>query len=125
MAAVLASVAKVLRPRLADVLATLTALFTLVICFGLFLTSLDGPLVYWFGGWAPRNGVAIGISFVADPAGTGLASLSSLLVLAAFVFSWGYFEKPGALYHVLMLVFLAALCGFALSGDLFNMFVFF
>ena len=35
--------------------------------------ALDGPIVYWFGGWAPRDGVALGICFVIDPFGAGLA----------------------------------------------------
>src|SRR5205085_9873378 len=41
-------------------------------------------------------------------------------------FSWRYFEDdPGHRFSILMLVFLAAMVGFSLSGDLFNMFVFF
>src|SRR5690348_6152736 len=60
-----------------------------------------------------------------DPFGAGLAAFTSLLVLAAFTFSWSYFESVKALYHILMLVFLAAMCGLCLSGDLFNMFVWF
>ena len=47
------------------------------------------------------------------------------LVTAAFVFTWRYFDAVGVLFHSLVLVFLAAMCGFCLSGDLFNMFVFF
>jgi multicomponent Na+:H+ antiporter subunit D len=82
-------------------------------------------LVYWFGGWGPRQGIALGISFAIDPIGAGLAALAGLLVLAGLLFSSKYFDTIGNLYHVLMLVFLAAMCGFALTGDLFNLFVFF
>ncbi|HEU4397776.1 MAG TPA: complex I subunit 5 family protein, partial [Actinomycetota bacterium] len=39
--------------------------------------------------------------------------------------SWRIFEAVSPLYHALMLVFLAAIVGFCLSGDLFNMFVFY
>ena len=60
-----------------------------------------------------------------DPFGAGLASLVALLVLAAFTFSWSYFESVKSLYHTLMLVFLAAMCGLCLTGDLFNLFVWF
>jgi multicomponent Na+:H+ antiporter subunit D len=81
--------------------------------------------VYWFGNWRPRNGIALGISFVIDPVGAGLATLCSFLTLAALVFSTKYFDPAGALYHVLVLIFLAAMCGFSLTGDAFNMFVFF
>src|SRR5947208_7232025 len=51
--------------------------------------------------------------------------LSAILTLAALIFSSEYFDSAGLLYHVLMLVFLAAMSGFCLTGDAFNMFVFF
>src|SRR5207237_464836 len=55
----------------------------------------------------------------------GIAALAGALMTASFVFAWRYFDEVWTLFHVLMLVFLAAMNGFALSGDLFNMFVFF
>src|SRR5205085_10166280 len=79
----------------------------------------------WFGGWKPRDGVSVGISFTVDPFGAALAALIATLVTAALVFSWRYFDEVGTLFHVLMLVFLGAMSGFVLSGDLFNMFVWF
>jgi multicomponent Na+:H+ antiporter subunit D len=54
-----------------------------------------------------------------------MAALVASLVCAALVFTWRFFEDVGNLFHVLMLVFLAAMVGFCLTGDLFNMFVFF
>ncbi|MFC4453874.1 complex I subunit 5 family protein [Deinococcus sonorensis] len=126
LAAILLAVfTKVLRPRVADVVAIAAALGVSVMCGFLYRQSLSSPLVHWFGGWRPRGGVAVGISFVVDPAGAGLAVLVSVLMLAALVYSARYFEKVGTLYHTLMLVFLGAMCGFCLTGDLFNLFVFF
>ena len=90
-----------------------------------FASANDELLVHWFGGWEPRDGVAIGISFAVDPLGAGLTVLAGTLVTAALVFSWRFFGESGALYHVLMLVFLGGMSGFAYSGDLFNLFVFF
>ena len=87
--------------------------------------SVGSVPVHWFGGWQPRHGIAIGIGFVGDPFGAGMAALAALLVLASLLFSWHYMEEAPRLYRVLMLVFLGGMCGFALSGDLFNMFVFF
>ena len=81
--------------------------------------------IHWFGGWQPKHGIAIGISFVGEPFGAGMAALVGVLTTAALVFSWQYMEEAPRLYRVLMLVFLGGMCGFALSGDLFNMFVFF
>jgi len=46
-----------------------------------------------------------------------------LLMLAALTFSLKYFDSVGTIFHVLMLGFLAGMCGFCLTGDLFNLFV--
>jgi multicomponent Na+:H+ antiporter subunit D len=124
-AALLVAVSHFLPKRLPDIVALLVSAATTVICALLLVDSAGGTLVYWFGGWEPRDGIALGISFVVDPLAAGLALLTAVLVTAALVFSWHYFDDSGHLFHVLVLVFLAAMCGFALSGDLFNMFVFF
>jgi multicomponent Na+:H+ antiporter subunit D len=81
--------------------------------------------VYWFGGWRPRGELALGISFAVDPLGAALAALCGILVLAALLFSWRYFDETGVIYHVLMLLFGVGMVGMALTGDLFNLFVFF
>lgn len=109
----------------ADAVSLGTAIFNIGVTARLLELSLAQPIVYWMGGWRPRAGVAIGISFSIDPIGAGAALLASVLVAAAFVFSLKYFESIGTLFHVLMLVFLAGMCGFALTGDLFNLFVWF
>lgn len=113
------------RRRVADTVAIATAAAVTVMCVLLLLQAAGAPIVYWFGGWRPRHGVALGISFAIDPFGAGMAALAALLVTASLVFSWRYFVEIGNLYHVLMLVFLAAMAGFCLTGDLFDMFVFF
>lgn len=124
-AGVLAAGNKFIPRRLADALAILCTLANLAACLGLMAASRDQMIVYWFGGWAPRAGVALGISFSIGPFGAGLAAFTSLLVLAALVFSTHYFDSIGTLFHALMLAFLGAMCGFSLTGDLFNMFVWF
>jgi multicomponent Na+:H+ antiporter subunit D len=85
----------------------------------------DGRVVYWFGGWTPRHGVAVGVSFAIDQVGAGLALFVALMFVAAFMFSWRYFVVVGPFFHALMLVFLAGMIGFSFTGDLFNLFVFF
>jgi multicomponent Na+:H+ antiporter subunit D len=110
----------------ADGLATLTAAGVTAICAILVGRTIGhGPLVYWFGNWKPHGGVALGVSFTIDTFGAGMATFVGLLVTFALVFSWRYFEAIGNLFHALMLVFLAAMVGFCLTGDLFNMFVWF
>jgi multicomponent Na+:H+ antiporter subunit D len=108
-----------------DIAAILTAAATTAICSVVLVRSSSSTQLHWFGGWQPRRGVALGIDFAVDPIGAGLALLASVLVTAALVFSWRYFDEAGKLFHVLVLVFLGGMCGFAYTGDLFNLFVFF
>ncbi|MGW3727813.1 complex I subunit 5 family protein [Streptomyces sp. NPDC000851] len=95
----------------------------------LLLLNSSPPRTEWVGGWTPVNGQSVGIVLVGDGPGLGMAALASLLTLAALVYSWHYFEEPprrhAGSYPALMLVFQAGMCGFAITGDLFNAFVFF
>jgi multicomponent Na+:H+ antiporter subunit D len=127
LASALLAALNFLRNRtLADVIGIVAAAGSAVLCAILLARAIDhGPLVYWFGGWRPRAGVALGVSFAVDVLGAGMATLAALLVTAALIFSARYFEPVGHLFHALMLVFLAAMVGFCLTGDLFNMFVWF
>jgi multicomponent Na+:H+ antiporter subunit D len=125
MAALLAAVNQHIPRRLADALALLAFLWCVGACLLLLVKSSHGLIVYWMGGWQPRNGAAIGISLTIDPFGAGAAAFASFLVLVALVFSAHYFDSVGTLFHVLMLAFLGAMCGFSLTGDIFNLFVFF
>ena len=112
----------------AELVAAAVAFVVGVLCLALLVEALDrdGPLVTWIGGWEPRaGGVAVGIDFAVDPLGAALALLASVLVGAALLFAWQFFDAVGPTFHALVLVFLGALTGFALTGDLFNMFVFF
>ncbi|MEU8827575.1 proton-conducting transporter membrane subunit [Streptomyces sp. NPDC048636] len=85
--------------------------------------------VEWVGGWRPHNGASVGIVLVGDHIGLGLATLVSLLVLASLAYAWRYFDEPprrhAGSFPGLVLLFQAGMCGFALTGDLFNAFVFF
>ena len=45
---------------------------------------------YWFAGFRPSRGIAIGIDFAVGPLSAGLACLAAVLVTAAMVFSWRY-----------------------------------
>lgn len=115
-----------LLPRLVvDVVSIAAALAAAVMC-GLLVAHVAGGLtVYWFGGFHPRHGIAVGISFSVDRMGAGMATLVAIMVSAALLYSARYFDEVGALFGVLMLIFLGAMVGFCLTGDLFNLFVFF
>ena len=125
VAAALVGLAPVGPRRAADAAAVATAAVVTVLCLVLLARSLDGPVVYWFGGWTPRDGIALGVAFAVDPVGAALATLAGVLATAALTVSWRIFEAVRTLHHGLMLVFLAGIVGFCLSGDLFNMFVFY
>ncbi len=125
VAAVLVGLAPVCRRAVADSIGIVTAAVVTLVTGLLLLRSAQGTIVYWFGDWAPRGQAAIGIGFVIDPIGAGLSALCGLLVTLALIFSWRYFEEVRTYYQVLMLIFLGAMAGFCLTGDLFNLFVFF
>jgi multicomponent Na+:H+ antiporter subunit D len=125
-AAVLVMLRHCLPRVLTDVLAVAAGVAVVTLC-ALLLAHVahHGPFAYWMGGWRPSHLVTIGISFSVDPIGAGLATFSAALVTAALIYSWHYFEAADGLFQALMLVFMAAMVGFSLTGDLFNMAVFF
>ncbi|MBE7201449.1 MAG: NADH-quinone oxidoreductase subunit E, partial [Parafilimonas terrae] len=87
--------------------------------------AADGPIVYWFGGWEPRDGVHLGIGFSVDEASAWVATFIGLLYALTFVFAWGFFDRTHGHFHILMLLFLAAMVGFCFTRDMFNLFVWF
>ncbi|WP_067674933.1 complex I subunit 5 family protein [Nocardia miyunensis] len=95
-------------------------------CAGCLLYAAGhGAVVTWAGGWRPTAHFAVGIVLVADQVGAGAALLVAVLTLLALLFGWHYFDDLQAHYPALMLLFSAGMSGFALTGDLFDMFVFF
>jgi len=100
------------------------AVFGMAVALALY-TYHTGMVVHWMGGWLPKHALAIGISFSIDPMGAGLAAFIALLVFAAVLYTWIAFDFVGTLFHSLLLAFLGAMCGYALTGDIFNMFVWF
>jgi multicomponent Na+:H+ antiporter subunit D len=96
-----------------------TFAFGIVLCF----ESGRHQLVHWFGGWTPRGGLAIGIAFTVDPLGAAMCALAGFVVLLALLYSLTFMEEAAHFFDALVLICCAALCGFALSADLFNLFV--
>jgi len=110
---------------MADSLGILLAGITLVISCALLAKVMHGPNVYWFGNWYPHGSVIVGISFLADPISIGLAVLAATLTLLSLIFSWRLLGSGSNYFQPLMLIFLAAMSGFCLTIDIFNLFVFF
>jgi multicomponent Na+:H+ antiporter subunit D len=124
-AAAIAAVGPFLPRLLVNVASASAACFTAVASTLLVFDSAERPIEYLFAGWEPRDGVFLGITFSVEPLSAVTAALAATLATASLVFSLRYFAEAAVQYHVLMLVFLAGMTGFSLSGDLFNMFVFF
>jgi multicomponent Na+:H+ antiporter subunit D len=113
-------------PRwLDDAIGVSTAISVATLCVLLAVHAWGQPYAYWLGGWRPHHGVAIGISLSVDSLGAGMAAFAALLVCAAFVYALRYFDAVAGLFHGLMLLFMAGMVGFCLTGDLFNLVVFF
>ncbi|HYX64104.1 MAG TPA: monovalent cation/H+ antiporter subunit D, partial [Burkholderiales bacterium] len=77
--------------------------------------------VYPLGSWPAPFGIVL----VADRLSALMVLLASLLGLAALVFSLARWDRAGPHFHSLVLLLLAGLNGAFLTGDLFNLFVFF
>ncbi|MGH9557660.1 MAG: complex I subunit 5 family protein [Bryobacteraceae bacterium] len=124
-AALLAALTKAISSRVSLLISIAGTFATTGASALLIAKSLDRTIVYWFGGWSAHNGKTLGISFAIDPIGAGLAAFAGLLTFAALVFSAKYFDTAANHFHALILAFLAGMSGFTLTGDMFNLFVFF
>ena len=113
-------------PRWAfDAVAVSAAVAEIVICAVLVHQARHGTIVHWFGGWTPRHGAAIGVSFAIDSMGAGAALLSGVVTVAAVIVTRPSLHPDSSFVPALLMTLLAAMAGFCLTGDLFNMFVFF
>ena len=113
------------RRRALDSVAIAAAACVTVLLAVIVTRTARGEEVYWFAGFRPRHGIAIGVDFAVDPLSAGLACLAALLVTASMIFSWRYFRRVATYFHALMLTFLAGMAGFCLTGDIFDLFVWF
>ncbi|HEY0795577.1 MAG TPA: complex I subunit 5 family protein [Acidisarcina sp.] len=124
-ATVLAVLRKHLPRPVIDAIGIGASLLNLVVCSLLLYEANTQTVVYWFGNWYPRGSIVLGITFVIDPVSAGLACLAATLTTLALLFSWRFVDAGSNHFQPLMLVFLAGMTGFCLTGDLFNLFVFF
>jgi len=110
-------------PRLSDTLANITTL-------ALFLMALSvigkAAEVYWMGGWVPRLGIPIGINLVLDGVSIFMLVTITLISFLVTIYSIQYMDKftSKARFYSLFLLMVAGMNGVALTGDLFNLYVF-
>ena len=73
IAGLLLAVGHFLPRRASDLIAIGTALFALAASIILTDRAANGPLLTWFGGWQPREGIHLAIAFQADTASAAMA----------------------------------------------------
>ena len=81
----------------------------------------DTARVYRLGDWAAPYGVVL----VADRLSTLMVALTSVLGGLALIFALARWDRAGPRFHALFLTLIMGVNGAFLTGDLFNLFVFF
>lgn len=85
------------------------------------LTASGGPLVYRVGDWPPPFGIVL----VADRLAVMMVLLTTVLGWSALIYSLARWQRAGPRFHALVQFLMMGLNGAFLTGDLFNLFVFF
>ncbi|HJU36611.1 MAG TPA: proton-conducting transporter membrane subunit [Gaiellaceae bacterium] len=122
-AAVTAGLDHVTPEPVQDALVVAASVATTAFAFVLLWHAENHEVVHWFGGWQPHRGIALGIDFAVGPLAAGMCAVIGLVVTLALLYSLTFLREAARLFDALMLVALGAMCGFAMSGDLFNLFV--
>jgi len=96
--------------------------FNLVVALMLIPFAMRQPVVVNIGGFPPP----FCINLVAGPLGTLFSALIALAGLLVAIYSLVYIKDgPEEKYHILYLLLLTGATGVVLTGDIFNLFVFF
>ncbi|HRP09716.1 MAG TPA: monovalent cation/H+ antiporter subunit D [Terricaulis sp.] len=101
----------------AAVLGLLLLSFTLLIG----AANADAAIVYRLGDWPAPFAIVL----VLDRLSAMMVALAATLAMATLIFSLARWDQAGPRFHALFLLLLAGLNGAFLTGDLFNLFVFF
>lgn len=101
-------------------------LFAVAVALFRFADSIDGPEaarqgVYLLGNWAAPFGIVL----VVDRLSALMLVLTATLALPSLIFALARWHTAGAHFHSLFQFLLMGLNGAFLTGDLFNLFVFF
>ncbi|SBS37856.1 Na(+)/H(+) antiporter subunit D [Marinomonas spartinae] len=107
------------RQRILSVIGTFALLISSA--FLLHQVMMKGVHLYALGDWQPPFGIAL----VADPVSTLLVTLASFLGFAVMLYALNDHDKGGAYFHPLFMFQLMGINGAFLTGDIFNLFVFF
>jgi len=117
---------KLIRP-LHRWLAPLTLLALLILAFSLFAEAGESRLTHDMGGWGVLKGIHIGIPLIMDGFSRLMLCIINLIGTIALVYSLSYMRKYSSenYFYALFCLIIAGMNGVVLSGDLFNLFLFF
>lgn len=103
-------------------LSGLSTLAGLLLAIDLVLQANSGQIsTYYLGEWS----APFGISLTLDRLSAMMVLLTYLLALPVFWYACGGWDQQGRFFHVMFHFQLMGICGAFLTGDLFNLFVFF
>jgi len=108
--------------RIAKFVPPIALSFNLIVSMLLLPKVLEIPLIVSIGGWRPP----FCINLVAGPLGVLFSAIIALVGLLVSIYALDYI-KEGATekYHMLYILLLTGATGVVLTGDIFNLFVFF
>lgn len=93
----------------------------IVSCIFFTRTYHEGVFVYHLGNWRAPYGIVL----VSDLLSSTMVLLTSILGLAAILFSFARWDRAGPRFQPLFMLQIMGVNGAFLTGDLFNLFVFF
>ncbi len=98
-------------------------LLELIVVFSMVPDVQGGVVTYWLGNWQPPVGITLAIDGLGLLTAMIIAGISALVV----VYSVTYMKREGGLsqYYTLIFLLMGGMMGIALTGDLFNLYVFF
>ena len=104
-------------------IASLAAILALnAIALALLLAATDGPQAYFLGDWPAPFGIVL----VLDRLSALMVALLAVLALPVTLYAIGSgWDRKGAHFHPLLMFLLMGVAGAFLTGDAFNLFVFF
>ena len=111
------------RRHAAKALVSIVSFSLLLLAAIALLAAADAPatVVYRLGAWPAPFGIVL----VADRLSAAMVLLTAILGMAALLFSLARWHRAGPRFHALMQFLLMGLDGAFLTGDVFNLFVFF
>jgi proton-translocating NADH-quinone oxidoreductase chain N len=97
-------------------------IFNLVVAITIIPRAIKAPIIVKLGGFP----VPFGINLMVDPLAAFLAALIALIGLMISIYAIDYIRKGATQnYHMLYLLLLVGATGIVLTGDIFNLFVFY